>query len=106
MTLTGPSVRPSVVLPEKVHGVHQLSSPAGDEEWEVRPGLQAVPEDDPSGQSQACHPGQQLPRSQVGAVLMGPSLQSSACLLSFINAGSNVNAASVRLHSIKILNGA
>lgn len=50
---------------EKVHGVHQLSSPAGDEEWKIRAGLQTVPEDDPSGQSQACYPGQQLPSSQV-----------------------------------------
>merc|ERR1712098_315003 len=49
---------------EKVHGVHQLSSPAGDEEWKVRPWLQTVPEDDPSGKSQAGHPGQQLPCSQ------------------------------------------
>lgn len=55
---------------EKVHGVHQLSSPAGDEEWKIRPGLQTVPEDDPSGQSQACYPGQQLPSSQVCAVLI------------------------------------
>lgn len=61
--------------PEKVHGVHQLSSPAGDEEWEIRPGLQTVPEDDPSGQSQACYPGQQLSSSQVGAVLIASSLQ-------------------------------
>lgn len=36
---------------EKVHGVHQLSPPAGDEEWKVRPWLQTVPEDDPSGKS-------------------------------------------------------
>lgn len=57
--------RLSVVSPEKVHGVHQLSSPAGDEEWKIRAGLQTVPEDDPSGQSQACYPGQQLPSSQV-----------------------------------------
>merc|ERR1712098_262991 len=49
---------------EKVHGVHQLPSPAGDEEWEICPGLQTVPEDDPSGKSQAGHPGQQLPCSQ------------------------------------------
>lgn len=50
---------------EKVHGVHQLPTPAGDEEWEICPGLQAVPEDDPSGKSQAGDPGQQLPCSQV-----------------------------------------
>ena len=50
---------------EKVDGVHQLPTPAGYEEWEVRAGLQAVPEDDPPGESQAGHPGQQLPRSQV-----------------------------------------
>lgn len=50
---------------EKVHGVHQLSSPAGDEEWKIRPGLQAVPENDPSGKSQAGYPCQQLPSSQV-----------------------------------------
>lgn len=59
----------SVVSPEKVHGVHQLSPPAGDEEWKIRPGLQTVPEDDPSGQSQACYPGQQLPSPQVCSVL-------------------------------------
>lgn len=53
------------VCSEKVDGVHQLSSPAGDEEWKIRPGLQTVPEDDPSGESQAGHPGQQLPSSQV-----------------------------------------
>lgn len=53
---------------EKVHGVHQLSSPAGDEEWKIRAGLQTVPEDDPSGQSQACYPGQQLPSTQVCSV--------------------------------------
>jgi len=50
---------------EKVDGVHQLPTSAGYEEWQVRAGLQAVPEDDPPGQSQAGHPGQQLPRSQV-----------------------------------------
>lgn len=50
---------------EKVHGVHQLPSPAGDEEWKIRPGLQTIPEDDPSGKSQAGHPGQQLPCPQV-----------------------------------------
>lgn len=77
MTLTGRFVCLWGVFfpPEKVHGVHQLSSPAGDEEWEIRPGLQTVPEDDPSGQSQACYPGQQLPSSQVGAVLIASSLQ-------------------------------
>lgn len=81
-------------FPEKVHGVHQLSSPAGDEEWEIRPGLQTVPEDDPSGQSQACDPGQQLPSSQVCVVLIAASLQfertdikSSAFLLSFSDDG-------------------
>lgn len=55
----------SHVCAEKVHGVHQLQAPAGDEEWEIRPGLQTVPEDDPPGKSQAGHPGQQLPCSQV-----------------------------------------
>lgn len=77
MTLTGPFVCLCFFFLslEKVHGVHQLSSPAGDEEWEIRPGLQTVPEDDPSGQSQACYPGQQLPSSQVGAVLIASSLQ-------------------------------
>jgi hypothetical protein len=50
---------------EKVDGVHQLPTPAGYEEWKVRAGLQAVPEDDPPGKSQAGHPGQQLPCSQV-----------------------------------------
>lgn len=55
---------PCFVL-EKVHGVHQLPAPAGDEEWQVCPGLQAVPEDDPPGESQAGHPGQQLPGPQV-----------------------------------------
>lgn len=50
---------------EKVHGVHQLSSPAGDEEWKICAGLQTVPEDDPSGKSQTGYPGKQLPSSQV-----------------------------------------
>lgn len=50
---------------EKVLGVHQLPAPAGHEEWEVRPGIQAIPENDPSGQSQAGYPGQQLPCPQV-----------------------------------------
>lgn len=50
---------------EKVYGVHQLPSPAGDEKRKIRPGLQTVPEDDPSGKSQVGYPGQQLPSSQV-----------------------------------------
>lgn len=53
------------ICSEKVHGVHQLSSPAGDEEWKICPGLQTVSEDDPSGKSQAGYPGKQLPSSQV-----------------------------------------
>lgn len=53
------------VCSEKVHRVHQLSSPVGDEEWKIRPGLQTVPEDDPPGKSQVGHPGQQLPSSEV-----------------------------------------
>lgn len=57
---------------EKVHGVHQLSSPAGDEERQIRAGLQAVPEDDPPGESQAGDPGQQLPSSQVHRALASP----------------------------------
>lgn len=51
------------VCVEKIHGVHKLPSPTGDEEWKVCLGVQAVPEDDPSGESQAGYSGQQLPCS-------------------------------------------
>lgn len=68
------------VCSEKVHGVHQLPSPAGDEEWKIRPGIQAVPEDDPSGKSQAGHLSQQLPCPQV----YKERLQAAALTLNFM----------------------